>query len=114
MAELDKETEREALWNDLDDLDDEDARQAVTDYLNHEGSLPEVDEAHLSEEIQSELRALDEKISTLRPSFGHGVSSDLERLRLETQRQAILNRESTRQMLNASTNAEFLTLTLIA
>jgi hypothetical protein len=107
LAELDKETEREALWNDLDDLDDEDARQAVTDYLNHEGSLPEVDEAHLSEEIQSELRALDEKISTLRPSFGHGVSSDLERLRLETQRQAILNRESTRQMLNASTNAEF-------
>ncbi|MCE9682236.1 toxin VasX [Halomonas alkalisoli] len=107
LAELDKETEREALWNDLEDLDDEAARQAVTDYLNYEGSLPAVDEASLSETTQTELNALDSQIAAIRPSFGHGVSSDLARLRLETQRQAVLNRESTRRMLDGAADAEF-------
>ncbi|WP_355662487.1 toxin VasX [Halomonas salifodinae] len=112
LAELDRETERETLWNTLESLDNpedlenldsevaERTRQAVTDYLNHEGPLPPVDEASLSAEVQAELRALDSQIETIRPSLGHSISSDLVRMRLRTQRSTILQRESTRRMLS--------------
>ncbi|PMR68025.1 toxin VasX [Halomonas heilongjiangensis] len=102
LAELDQETEREDLWNDLDELDDAVTRQEVTDYLNHEGPLPGVDETSLSREQQDELSSLDSQVAAIRPSVGHGVSSDLARLRLQSQRQAMLHRESTRRMLSGA------------
>ncbi|WP_027948045.1 toxin VasX, partial [Litchfieldella anticariensis] len=107
LAELDQDTPREALWNDLEALDDEATRRAVTDYLNHEGPLPDVDDASLPDDVQAELRALDLRKEALRESASMSprIGPDMALLQVESQRRTVLQRESTRRLLRDANDA---------